>query len=32
MGKRLYVEEGRSVAAALDEIFRELKLEDLRQV
>ena len=29
---RLYVEEGRSVAAALDEIFRELKLEDLRQV
>ena len=29
---RLYVEEGRPVAAALDKIFAELKLEDLRQV
>ena len=29
---RMYVEEGRPVAAALDAIFVELKLEDLRQV
>jgi len=29
---RMYVNEGRPVAAALDALFAELKLEDLRQV
>ncbi len=29
---RTYVQEGRPVAAALDAIFAELKLDDLRQV
>ena len=29
---RMYLEEGKPVAAALDKIFADLKLEDLRQV